>query len=171
MGAPYGTHPGREEEHVVLGDSDSPYALRNLNLAISGALIAHEHTSNTTAQGAFSLPDRGDVQVASVALFDINGLVRFQWFRTTIGRGTARRFGRVVPMRHRLGARWCWCGRGGGCEGGEDVSGESAGDTETGVLPELLGDAELAPGKEYEKDAEGIRDTVLYDAGGDVACG
>jgi hypothetical protein len=39
------------------------------------------------------------------------------------------------------------------------------------VLPELLGNAELALRKEHEKDAEGFRDTVLYDAGGDVACG
>jgi len=51
------------------------------------------------------------------------------------------------------------------------VSGESAGDTETCVLPELLGDAELALGKEHEKDGEAFRYAVLYDAGGDVACG
>jgi hypothetical protein len=51
------------------------------------------------------------------------------------------------------------------------VGGESAGDTETGVLPELLGNAELALEKEHEKDAEGFRDAVLYDAGGDVAGG
>lgn len=106
MGSPYGSHPGREEEYVVLGDSDSPYALRNLNLAINCALIAHEHTSNPTAQGTFSQRNRTDIKVASIALFEINVLVRFQWFRTTIGRGMARvLFGRVVPMCQRLGTR------------------------------------------------------------------
>jgi hypothetical protein len=74
-------------------------------------------------------------------------------------------------MCHRLGTRRCCWGRGGGREGGEDVSGEPAGDTETGVLPELLGSAELALWKEHEKDAEAFRDAVLYDAGGDIACG
>ena len=109
MGSPYGTHAGREEEHVVLGDGDSPYALRNLNLAINGALIAHEHTSNTTAQGTFSLRNGGDVKIASITLFEIKCLFRFQWFRTIIGRGKARRgFGGVMPMCHRLGTRRCW---------------------------------------------------------------
>lgn len=51
------------------------------------------------------------------------------------------------------------------------MSGESAGDTETGVCPELLRNAELVLGKEHEKDAEGFGDTVLDDAGGDVAYG
>jgi len=51
------------------------------------------------------------------------------------------------------------------------VSGKSAGDAQTGVLPELLGYAELALGEEHEKDAEGFGDAVLYDAGGDIACG
>ena len=79
-------------------------------------------------------------------------------------------FGRVMPMCHRPGTRRRW-GQGGGCEGGEDVSGESAGDTKARVLPELLGNAELALGKEHEKDGEAFGDTVLYDAGGDVAGG
>lgn len=50
---------------------------------------------------------------------------------------------------------------------------ESAGDAEAGVLPELLGDAELALGEEHEEDAEalGDGDAVLHDAGGDVARG
>jgi hypothetical protein len=38
------------------------------------------------------------------------------------------------------------------------------------MLPELLGNAELVPWEENEKDAEGVRDAVLYDTGGDVAC-
>lgn len=49
------------------------------------------------------------------------------------------------------------------------MSSESAGNAEAGVLPELLGGAELALGKEHEKDGEAFGDAVLYDAGGDVA--
>ena len=82
MSSPYSTHAGREEEHVVLADRGSPYTLRNLNLAISAALATHKHTSNTTAHSTFSLLTSGDVKVASIALLEINGLVRIQWFRT-----------------------------------------------------------------------------------------
>lgn len=88
MGSPNGGHAGLEEEHVFLGDGDPPYALRNHNLAISSALVAHEHARDAAAQGTFCLFGRGDVKIASIALFEIQGLVevvRFQRLRT-VGR-------------------------------------------------------------------------------------
>jgi hypothetical protein len=176
MGSPNGAHAGWEEEDVVLGDGDSPYALRNHNLAISSALVAHEHARDAAAQGTFCLFGRGDIKVTSIALFEIQGLVdlvRFQRLRTVGRRGARQRRSRgVVAMCHGLGARGGRRGRDGRCEGGEDVRGEAAGDAEAGVLPELLGGAEAALGEQHEKDAEGFGDAVLHDAGGgDVACG
>ena len=177
MGSPNGGHAGLEEEHVLFGDGDPPYALRNHNLAISSALVAHEHARDAAAQGTFCLFGRGDVKIASIALFEIQGLVevvRFQRLRTVGRRSCARqrRSGCVVSVCHGLGARGGRRGRDGRREGGEDVRGEAAGDAEASVLPELLGGAEAALGEEHEKDIEAFGDAVLHDAGGgDVACG
>lgn len=170
MGSPNGAHAALEEEHVVLGDRDSPYTVRNLDLASSSALVAHEHTRDAAAQGALCLIDRGDVKIASIALFEIDVLVRFQRLLVA-GERLARRLGGVVAMRHGLGVRGRRRGRGGRGEGGEDVRGESAGDAEAGVLPELLRDVELVLGEEHEEDGEGLGDPVLHDARGDVARG
>jgi hypothetical protein len=60
--------------------------------------------------------------------------------------------------------------RRGGHENGETAQGESARNTETGMLPELSGRADLVLGEENEKDAEGFGDAVLHDASEDVAC-
>ena len=89
MGSPNGAHASWEQEHVVLGDSDSPYALRNLNLAIISTLVAHKHTGNAAAQCVLCLFSRSDVKIAPISLFEIYRLVCFQQFRI-IGRRKAR---------------------------------------------------------------------------------
>ena len=179
MCIPDGGHASGEKVYIVLRDRDAPYALRELDLSISinGALIAHKHTGNATAQGTFRLFSRRDVEIPSVTLLEVHSLVFFERLRRRRrriarrrrSRRIARRLGGVVPVRYGLETCRRRRGRRGSREGGEDARGESARDAQPGVLPELPRQGRLALGVEDEEEGERVGDAVLHDAGGDVA--
>ena len=81
MRGPDRGHAAREEENVVLRDRDPTHALCDLDLATGGTLVAHEHAGDTAAHRALRQLCRCDVQIPSVALLEIHGLVCLEWLR------------------------------------------------------------------------------------------
>ena len=173
MCAPNGAHATWEEVYIVLRDRDAPYALRNLNFSIDGALIAYKHAGNAAAQSPFRLFSRGDVEITSVALLDVHTLVLFERLRIARRRRARRmarhRLGGVVAVGHGLETRRGRRGRRPRGERGEDARGEAARDAQPRVLPELPAQGRLALGEEDGEDGEAVGEAVLHDAGGDDA--